>query len=244
MQNVIVTGGSRGIGLGIARKLAAAGYRVTAIARQPSEALSEAIKEMSTAGTGALRFRAFDLTDSAGIPKLVKEIRAETGPIYGLINNAGLGTSGMLSLMPDVSIERLFQLNSIAPIVLAKYVVKSMMAGGGGRIVNISSIVSFTGYSGLSVYSATKASLVGFTRSLAREVGKLGVTVNAVAPGFIATEMTAGMDDEVHDKIIRRSALQRPVEVEDIADAVAYLLSAGAKNITGTVLTVDGGATA
>jgi len=128
--------------------------------------------------------------------------------------------------------------------VVTKAAVRSMMSDGGGRIVNIASIVAFTGYSGLSVYSASKASLIGFTRSLAREVGKLGITVNAVAPGFVDTEMTRGMKEEQREQIVRRSALKRLVDVEDVANAVEFLLSDGAKNITGTVVTVDAGNTA
>jgi 3-oxoacyl-[acyl-carrier protein] reductase len=142
------------------------------------------------------------------------------------------------------SIEQVVRLNTISPMVLTKQVVRGMMADGGGRIVNMSSIVASTGYSGLSVYAATKASLVGFTRSLAREVGRMGVTVNAVAPGFVDTEMTQAMTDEQRQKIARRSALNRLVDVEDVANAVEYLLSDRAKNITGTVLTVDAGNTA
>jgi 3-oxoacyl-[acyl-carrier protein] reductase len=119
-----------------------------------------------------------------------------------------------------------------------------MMADGGGRIVNIASIVAGTGYSGLSVYSATKASLIGFTRSLAREVGRLGVNVNAVAPGFVDTEMTHALTEEHREQIVRRSALRRLVDIDDVANAVEFLLSDRSKNITGTVLTVDAGNTA
>jgi len=129
-------------------------------------------------------------------------------------------------------------------MVMSKYVVRSMMADGGGRIVNISSIVAGTGYSGLSVYSATKASLVGFTKSLAREVGRVGVTVNAVAPGFVDTDMTQALKPEDRERIVRRSALHRLVGVDDVANAVEFLLSKRANNITGTVLTVDAGNTA
>jgi 3-oxoacyl-[acyl-carrier protein] reductase len=119
-----------------------------------------------------------------------------------------------------------------------------MMADGGGRVVNVASIVGFTGYSGLSVYSATKASLIGFTRSLAREVGRCGVNVNAVAPGFLDTAMTQGMDDKRREQVARRSALRRFPEVDDVADAVGFLLGSKARSITGTVLTVDAGTTA
>ena len=119
-----------------------------------------------------------------------------------------------------------------------------MMATGGGRIVNVASIIGFTGYSGLSVYGATKASIIGFTRSLAREVGPLGINVNAVAPGFLDTEMTGSLNTEQRDQIAHRSALHRLAEVDDVADAVEFLLSDKARNITGTVLTVDAGNTA
>jgi 3-oxoacyl-[acyl-carrier protein] reductase len=231
-RNVIVTGGSRGLGLGIARELREAGYRVIVVARSPTDEVRD------------FAFVPCDLANTAAIPELVSGIRKEFGPIYGLVNNAGLGTSGVLATMPDAEIGRLVQLNTVAPMVLAKYAVRSMMAQGGGRIVNIGSIVGQTGYSGLSVYSATKASLIGFTKSLAREVGKLGITVNAVAPGFIATEMTHSLDEHQRSQIARRSALNRLAEIDDVAHAVAYLMSDKARNITGAVMTVDAGNTA
>ncbi len=146
--------------------------------------------------------------------------------------------------MPDGEIERLMRLNVLSPITLTKYVVRAMMAKQGGRIVNIASVVAFTGYSGLSAYSATKAALVGFSRSLAREVGPLGITVNAVAPGFIDTEMTQELGERQRAQLVRRSALHRLAEVEDVANAVEFLFGEKAKNITGTVVTIDAGSTA
>jgi 3-oxoacyl-[acyl-carrier protein] reductase len=241
MRNVIVTGGSRGLGLGMVRVLSSAGYNVIAIARKESAELAEVIQD---SGTGRVHFRSFDLFDTAAIAGFVKSLRREFGSFHGLVNNAGIGTGGLLASMPDAQIERLVRLNTLAPVILTKYVVRSMMADGGGRIVNVSSIVSFTGFSGLSVYSATKSSLVGFTRSLAREVGKVSITVNAIAPGFVDTEMTEILQPEQRAKILRRSALGRLVAVEDVANAVEFLLSDKAKNITGTVLTVDAGSTA
>src|SRR5271155_669483 len=166
MLNVMVTGGSRGLGLAMARVLASAGYRVIAIARSESEELKTASEAARAAGKGSIEFRACDLSELAQIAPMVRSVRAEFGPIYGLVNNAGLGTAGVLGTMRDKEIESLIRLNTISPIVLTKYVVRSMMSERSGRIVNISSIVASTGYSGLSVYSATKASLVGFTRSL------------------------------------------------------------------------------
>src|SRR6202030_3553560 len=129
-------------------------------------------------------------------------------------------------------------------IMLSKYLVRSMMADGGGRIVNVASIIAFTGYSGLSVYGATKASMIGFTRSLAREVGRAGINVNAVAPGFLDTDMTQGLEGEQREKVAGRSALRRLAGVDDVADAVEFLMGEKAKSITGTVLTVDAGSTA
>ena len=146
--------------------------------------------------------------------------------------------------MPNAEIQKLVTLNTLAPMMLTKFVVRGMMAAGAGRIVNISSIIASTGYNALSVYAATKASMIGFTRSLAREVGKVGVTVNAVAPGFIDTALTEGMDDSDRSRIASRSALRRLAEPRDVADAVAYLVSDKARNVTGTVLTVDAGSTA
>jgi 3-oxoacyl-[acyl-carrier protein] reductase len=244
MQNVIVTGGSRGLGLGMARALAAAGYRAIALARNPTEELSAAGRAAADGGRGAIEFRACDLSDLNSIGPLVKALRADFGPLYGLINNAGLGTSGLLSTMRDQDIGRLIQLNTVSPIVLSKYVVRSMMSQRAGRIINIASIVASTGYSGLSVYSATKASLIGFTRSLAREVGQLGITVNAVAPGFIATEMTGELDEAQRQQIARRSALKRMADPIDVARTVEFLLGEGGRNITGTVHTIDAGNTA
>jgi 3-oxoacyl-[acyl-carrier protein] reductase len=244
MRNVIVTGGSRGLGLGIARTLRDAGYRVVAIARAESEALASAIREVSDARQGTLHFLPFDLANLTGIPDLVSEIRKEFGPIFGLVNNAGLGTSGVLATMRNAEIERLVRLNTVSPMILTKYAVRSMMVNGSGRIVNVASIVGFTGYSGLSVYGATKASLIGFTRSLAREVGTLGINVNAVAPGFVDTDMTHSLNERQRDQITRRSPLHRLADVDDVANAVEFLMGDKARSITGTVLTVDAGSTA
>jgi 3-oxoacyl-[acyl-carrier protein] reductase len=244
MRNVIVTGASRGLGLGIARKLTEAGYRSIAIARKQSDQLTTAMEESECRSPGSLHFQPFDLANIEDLGKMVKMLRKTFGPIYGLVNNAAISFDGSLALMHISLIEQLVRMNTLSPIVLTKYVVRSMMADGGGRIVNIASIVAATGYSGLSVYGATKSSMVGFTRSLAREVGRMGVNVNSVSPGFIDTEMTQGLKAEEREQIARRSALKRLAEIDDVANAVEFLLSDKAKSITGTVLTVDAGSTA
>jgi 3-oxoacyl-[acyl-carrier protein] reductase len=244
MQNVIVSGGSRGLGLAMVRALAAAGYRAIALARSSNGELAAAGRTAAADGRGAIEFRACDLSDLSRIAPLVRELRGAFGPLYGLINNAGLGTSGILSNMRDQDIERLIQLNTLSPILMSKYVVRSMMSQRDGRIINIASVVAFTGYSGLAVYSATKASLIGFTRSLAREVGQLGITVNALAPGFIATEMTHELSEAQRLQIAKRSALKRMADPADVARSVEFLLGEGGRNITGTTLTIDAGNTA
>jgi 3-oxoacyl-[acyl-carrier protein] reductase len=244
MRNVIVTGGSRGLGLGIARRLTGTGYRVIAVARKENSQLTAAMQEAELSNPGSFHFVSFDLTQIEGISDLVKKVRTDFGPIYGLVNNAGISFEGVLALMPTSQIEQLVRVNTVAPIVLTKYVVRSMMADGGGRIVNLASIIASTGYSGLSVYGATKSSIVGFSRSLAREVGRMGVNVNSVAPGFVETDLTHGLKEEQRQQIERRSALRRLADIDDVANAVEFLLSDKAKNITGTVLTVDAGNTA
>jgi len=244
VHNVIVTGGSRGLGLSIAQKLTAAGYRAIAIARKETKQLLSAMQDSERNHAGSFHFIPFDLAETEEIPKLVRNLRKQFGTIYGLVNNAAISSESVLALMPNAQIEQLIRLNTLSPIVLTKYVARSMIADGGGRIVNVGSIIGFTGYSGLSVYGATKASMMGFTRSLAREVGRMGVNVNSVAPGFVDTDMTQGISDQQRLQIMRRSALRRMVSPDDVADAVEFLLSAKAKNITGTVLTVDAGSTA
>jgi 3-oxoacyl-[acyl-carrier protein] reductase len=242
LRNVLVTGGSRGLGLAIARRLAHSGFSVIAVARRESAELASAMRDVAV--PGSLRFAAFDLAEIEGLGGFVQGLRKEFGPIYGLVNNAGISYDGSLALTPNAQMEQVIRLNTLSPLVLTKYVVRSMLADGGGRIVNIASVTAFTGYSGLSVYAATKASLIGFTRSLAREVGRMGVNVNAIAPGFVDTDLTQGLSDEHRQQIIRRSALKRLVDTDDVAGSVDFLLGDNAKNITGTVLTVDAGNTA
>ena len=241
---MIVTGGSRGIGLAIVRALADSGYHVIAVARRDSAALSSAMREATQTTGGAIHFRPCDLAAISTLPTLIRGLHQEFGPIYGLVNNAGIGASGVLATLPDNELESLIRLNVLSPIMVTKYVVRAMMDSGGSRVVNITSIVGSTGYSGLAAYAATKSALIGFTRSLARELGPLGITVNAVAPGFIETEMTSELKPEHREQICRRSALRRMPNPTDIAAAVLFLFSEAARNMTGTLLTVDAGNTA
>ncbi len=244
MRNIVVTGASRGFGLAIAAALARAGERVIAVARSETAELRAAADAAAREQRGAIEFRRFDLADTGGIGELAGALRKEFGPLFGLVNNAGLGSGGQLTLMKDADVEQLLRVNLLAAMVLSKYALRSMMLERAGRIVNMSSIVSATGYTGLAAYAATKAGLIGFTRSLAREVGALGITVNAIAPGFAETDMTRGLDAAQREQIARRSALKRLITPRDVAGAVEFLMSAAAANITGITLTVDAGGTA
>jgi 3-oxoacyl-[acyl-carrier protein] reductase len=239
-RTIVITGASRGLGLAMASTLAHAGYGVVAIARKESAEL----KKLCAEHVGKVRFQSWDLAQISSLGTLAKKIRGTEGAIWGLVNNAGMGTAGVLSTMPDGKIEELIRLNVASPITLTKYLARPMMSARAGRIVNVASIVAGTGYSGLSVYGATKAALVGFTRSLARELGPLGITVNAVAPGFVETEMTHDLDQAARTQIAKRSALKRLPTAQDVADTVEFLMGDKAANITGTVITVDAGNTA
>ncbi|MFN7225377.1 MAG: SDR family NAD(P)-dependent oxidoreductase [Paracoccaceae bacterium] len=241
MKTVLVTGVSRGLGLAISARLLKdrESYHVIGLSRS----LSPAYQELMDGAKGQADFIRFDMGDLAGIPQLVTDLVARHGPFWGLVNNAGIGMDGVLATMHRTDIEKVLAINLTAPLILTKYVSRGMLSARKGRIVNISSIIASTGFHGLAAYAASKAGLEGMTRSLSRELGKRGITVNCVAPGYMETEMTTGID--VHQMAsIRRRATLGLAEPADAAGAVAYLLGTEAARITGTVITVDGGSTA
>lgn len=238
---VLVTGGTRGLGLAVVERLVVDGYKVIAVGRKKSEELSKLIDETQSSD---IVFEKFDLNDVEKIHEFISQIVKQHGNIYGLVNNAALGNDGVLGTMHDSEIDTLVRVNVLATILMTKYVSRTMMRKRTGRIINISSIIASTGFSGLSVYGATKASLNGFTKSLSRELGKIGITVNSVAPGYMATDMTKGIADQKLQSIVRRAPMKKLATVEDVAGSVAFLLSDDAVMINGTVITVDGGSTA
>jgi len=234
MKTVIVTGTTGALGSGIARELLNSNYRVIGLARRLND--EDLILHPNFVGLQ------YDLANISGIPALIGEITLGFGPIYGLVNNAALGLDSVLATMHAKQIQELLLTNLNAPIELAKHSVRGMLVAREGRIINVSSVVAQTGYKGLSVYAATKAGLEGFTKSLAREVGKRGITVNNVAPGFMPSEMTVGLAEVQMDQIRRRTPLGRLVSTQEVSNAVSFLLSDKASGITGITLTVDGGA--
>jgi len=237
---VVVTGASKGLGLAICQQAAEQGYGVIAIARQ----LSEPFKTLQQSFPELVNFHAADLADLDALSDLCKHLIKQYGRPYALVNNAAAGHDGVLATMPNSAIDHLMRLNIQAPILMSKYLVRSMLLNRKGRIVNISSIIAKTGFNGLSVYAASKAAMEGFSYSLAREVGKAGITVNCVAPGYMQTNMTSSLQGEKLESVKRRSPLGKLATVDDAAAMVIYLLSDKASAITGTVMTVDAGSTA
>lgn len=237
---VVVTGASKGLGLAICQQAAEQGYGVIAIARQ----LSEPFKTLQQSFPELVNFHAADLADLDALSDLCKHLIKQYGRPYALVNNAAAGHDGVLATMPNSAIDHLMRLNIQAPILMSKYLVRSMLLNRKGRIVNISSIIAKTGFNGLSVYAASKAAMEGFSHSLAREVGKAGITVNCVAPGYMQTDMTSSLQGEKLESVKRRSPLGKLATVDDAAAMVMYLLSDKANAITGTVMTVDAGSTA
>ena len=239
MDTVLVTGGTRGLGFAIGKRLQSAGYRVVLVSRSCPSECSSWLDTVSDA-----HFEAFDFEQTDAIYNFAQSLIKKYGRFFGLVNNAALGQGGILGTMHASDISRMLTINIEAPILLTKYLSRSMLLNQKGRIVNISSIIGSTGFNGLSVYGATKSALNGFTKSLSRELGKANITVNSVAPGYMETGMTEGLEDEQLKKIKRRSPLGRLAHVDDVANMVEFLLSEKARMITGTIMTVDGGSTA
>lgn len=239
MKNiVIVTGARRGLGLAISQRLSADGYKVIAIARSDSAELNALCE------SGDVVFEEFDLAHTDQIHAWVGVLTKKYGRIYGLVNNAAIGCDGVLATMHERDIAQSLLVNLQSPMVLTKYVSRSMLLNGAGRIVNISSIIASTGFSGLSVYAASKAGMIGFTKSLSRELGKAGITVNCVAPGYMDTDMTKGIAPDKLKSIKRRSPSGKLASVESVAASVSFLLGEGGAMMTGTTMTVDAGSTA
>lgn len=239
MRNVLLTGASRGLGLATADRLSREDYRLICVARH----LSEPLASLSEQHPERVFFRGLDVGELDAIPAFVAGLSREFGPLYGIVNNAAIGLDGVLATQHATDIERMLRVNLHAPILLTKHACRGMLVRGEGRIINVSSIIASTGFNGLSVYAATKAGLEGFSRSLSRELGRAGITVNCIAPGYMETDMTSGLAGEKLNSVRRRAPLGLPA-TRDVAEGVAYLLSGAAVKISGTVLTIDGGSTA
>ncbi len=237
-QTALITGAGRGIGKTIAVKLAESGINIAIADMNPVS--DDVLREIEEYGTKCLAFQ-LDVTDVESVDSVVKKIIDETGGIHILVNNAGITKDNLFMRMKPEQWSQVIDVNLNGVFHVTKAVIRTMVKQHSGRIINISSVVGFSGNPGQVNYSSTKSGLIGFTKSLSREVGTRGITVNAVAPGFINTAMTQALNESQQQAILSQIPLGRMGEAEDIANAVAFLASEEASYITGTVLHVNGG---
>ncbi|MEO7744574.1 MAG: 3-oxoacyl-ACP reductase FabG [Usitatibacter sp.] len=238
-QVAIVTGASRGIGEGIALALGRAGATVigTSTSEGGAVGITAALAGVAAQGAG----RVLDVRDSAACAALVQAVQDEYGRVSILVNNAGVTRDNLLARMKDEEWDEILATNLKAVFVLSRAVLRGMMKARAGRIVNIASVVGFTGNPGQSNYAAAKAGMVGFSKSLAREVGSRSITVNCVAPGFIETDMTRALSEDQTKKLLENVPLGRLGKVDDVAQAVLFLCSPAAAYVSGATLHVNGG---
>ncbi len=238
-QIAVVTGASRGIGEGILQALARAGATVvgTSTSGKGAESISKWMADEGASGGG----RVLDVRDAASCGTFIERVQADFGPVGILVNNAGVTRDNLLARMKDEEWDEIQATNLKSVFLLSRAVLRAMMKARTGRIVNVSSVVGFTGNPGQANYAAAKAGMVGFSKSLAREVGSRNITVNCVAPGFIETDMTRALAEEQVKKLVENVPLGRLGRVEDVAQAVLFLCSPNAAYITGATLHVNGG---
>jgi 3-oxoacyl-[acyl-carrier protein] reductase len=235
-KHVLVTGASRGLGFGLVRHLISNGYLVSSVSRKANGDLQNLRKEAPE----QLFIYEYDLRNLGDGYHLMQKVES-TGAIYALVNNAGIANEGLLVGLSEARIRETIEVDLIAAILLSRVAAKRMVRARGGRIVSISSIVTRRASRGLSVYTAAKAALEGFSRCLALELGPRNVTVNVVAPGYLDTDMTATLTPQQRNRVLARIPLSRAVTVEDVAESVLFLLSDAAASITGSTIVVDGG---
>lgn len=236
---VLVSGGSKGLGASLVESFLIKGYRVATFSRSSTAN----VERWSNLYEDRFYFEAFSLDDQVASRRFMTNVQSELGEVSILINNAGVALTAVLGLTRDEDISNILDINLKGTILLTRMVSRQMLAARWGRIINISSIVGISGYRGLSVYSATKAGLDGFTRSLARELGARSITVNSVAPGYLDTEMTEELDKKQRHQITKRTPVGRMGTAADVTGAVHFLASEEASFVTGQVLVVDGGIT-
>ncbi|HEY6473938.1 MAG TPA: 3-oxoacyl-ACP reductase FabG [Acidimicrobiales bacterium] len=240
-QVALVTGGSKGLGVGIVEAYLSAGYCVETCSRSSTDQVRT--WENDPQYKERFHFATADVSKKEDAERFVKDAAKRWGRIDVLVNNAGVARDGVIALFGDDDIDTVIDLNMKGTIYVTRAASRVMLRQHSGSIVNISSIVGLSGYRGLTVYGATKAALDGFTRALARELGSRGITVNSVAPGYLRTEMSHGLDEEQLNQIARRTPMGRLGDPSDVARAVLFLTDPANNYLTGQVIVVDGGLT-
>jgi 3-oxoacyl-[acyl-carrier protein] reductase len=239
----VVTGGSRGIGRACAVALAESGWTVAIGYRTNEQDAKEAVDALAGAGTPGMAV-VLDVTDEASVNEAFRRVADEVGNVTGLVNNAGFSKDGLLLRYPMDVYQRTMDTNLRGAFLCASGALRGMLREKWGRIVNVSSAVALHGNAGQTVYAASKAGLVGMTRSLAREVAMKGVTVNAICPGLLDTEMTSHLSEQARAYYVDQTPLGRPAHLEEIANVVRFLMSEEASYVNGAVIPIDGGLTA
>jgi 3-oxoacyl-[acyl-carrier protein] reductase len=239
-KTAIVTGGSRGIGKAIALKLASLGADIVINDVVDLEKMESAVAEIKALGVKCEAVKA-DVSNEEEVKEMVKTVIDKFGAIDILVNNAGITRDGLLVKMKESDWQLVMDVNLKGVFNCTKGVIRSMMSKRSGCIVNISSVVGITGNPGQANYSASKAGIIGFTKSIAKEVGGRNIRINAVAPGFINTDMTDSLPEEVKEKFMQNIPLGRYGDAEEVAEVVAFLCEERAKYVTGQTITVDGG---
>lgn len=237
---VLVTGAGRGIGASIAKRFASEGAEVIVNYSGNDEAAQKTVDEITATGGQAQKYKC-SVNDSESVKVMIDEIIKEFGRIDILVNNAGITKDGLVLRMTDEDFDRVIDVNLKGTFNCTKYVSKYMLKQKSGKIINISSVVGLSGNAGQVNYSASKAGIIGITKSAAKELSSRGITVNAVAPGYVDTDMTKVLSDNIRNEILKNIPLQRMGNVEDISNCVAFLASEDASYITGQVISVDGG---